>query len=101
MFLISTYWCIKVFIVLNLRGGDVNHFCLGQSWETDLSILQNLNVLYKYVAMKCVFSYLSSEMYISIHFMQQAASFLFLTLHRVKMSKVTCELIIFNKAVAC
>lgn len=28
----------------------------------------------------CVFSYLSSEMYISIHFMQQAASFLFFTL---------------------
>lgn len=29
--------------------------------------------------------------------MQQAASFLFFTLHRVKMSEVTCELIIFIK----
>lgn len=36
-------------------------------------------------------------MYISIHYMQQAASSLFFTVHRVKMSKVTCELITFNK----
>lgn len=49
----------------------------------------------------CVFSYLSSEMYMSIHFMQQVASFLFFTIHRVKMSKVTCESILFNKADTC